>query len=88
PVIGVPIGGGPLAGVDALYAIVQMPTGVPVASMAINGAQNAGLYAAQLLAMSDSSLRSRLWSYRRQMAEKVRARDTKLMQTWRAESEQ
>ena len=62
PVIGVPISGGALAGVDALYAIVQMPSGVPVATMAIDGAQNAALFAVQILALTDDQLRQRLWS--------------------------
>lgn len=60
PVIGVPIDATPLRGVDALYAIVQMPSGVPVATMAINGAKNAAILAAQILALSDEELAARL----------------------------
>ncbi len=56
PVIGLPLASGALNGVDSLYAIVQMPPGVPVACMAINGAKNAALFAIQILALSDSEL--------------------------------
>ncbi len=69
PVIGVPIGGGPLAGVDALYSIVQMPSGVPVASMGIDGAANAALYAAQILGLHDAAVRERLAAWRQGRAE-------------------
>ena len=78
PVVGVPIGGGPLAGVDALYAIVQMPAGIPVATMAIDGACNAGLFVAQMMAVNDAALRAKLEDYRRNMAAGVRAKDEKL----------
>lgn len=64
PVIGVPIGGGPLNGVDALYAIVQMPKGVPVATVGISNAKNAALLAIQILAISDSGLAEKLKEYR------------------------
>ncbi len=64
PVIGVPIAGGPLNGVDALYAIVQMPNGVPVATVGISNAKNAALLAIQILALSDSGLAGRLKEYR------------------------
>lgn len=60
PVIGVPLSGGALNGVDALYATVQMPRGVPVATVAIDGAMNAGLLAAQILALGDADLAARL----------------------------
>ncbi len=60
PVIGVPVAGGALNGVDALYAIVQMPAGIPVATVAINGGANAAMLAAQILAVSDGELRQRL----------------------------
>ena len=56
PVIGVPLASGALQGVDALYAIVQMPPGIPVASVAIGGARNAGILAAQIIATSDAAL--------------------------------
>jgi len=66
PVIGLPIGGGPLSGVDALYAIVQMPSGVPVACVAIDGAANAALLAAQIIAVSDSEVAARLSAWRKE----------------------
>jgi len=71
PIIGVPINSGALQGVDALYAIVQMPAGIPVATVGINGARNAGLLAAQILALSDPALAERLQALRAQMAAKV-----------------
>jgi 5-(carboxyamino)imidazole ribonucleotide mutase len=67
PVIGVPIGGGPLNGVDALYAIVQMPKGIPVATVGISNARNAGLLAVQILALSDEGLAQKLMAYREKM---------------------
>ena len=60
PVIGVPVSAGPLNGFDALLATVQMPTGVPVATVAVNGAGNAAILAAQILALSDSELAKKL----------------------------
>jgi len=80
PVIGVPIGGGALNGVDALYSMVQMPGGIPVATMAIGkaGAKNAGIFAAQMLALGDDSLAARLTAYRERMAEEVAAKDRAL----------
>lgn len=60
PVIGVPLSGGTLGGLDALLATTQMPRGVPVATVAIDGAANAGVLAAQILALSDSAVRERL----------------------------
>ena len=60
PVIGVPVQTKALGGVDSLYSIVQMPPGIPVATVAINGAQNAGLLAAKILATEDAALRERL----------------------------
>jgi len=70
PVIGVPLGRS-LGGLDALYATVQMPTGVPVATVAIDGAANAGLLAAQILALGDETLNLRLSERRGEMARKV-----------------
>ncbi len=64
PVIGVPVQTRALAGVDSLYSIVQMPRGYPVATMAIGGAANAGLMAAQILALSDAALAQRLEDWR------------------------
>jgi 5-(carboxyamino)imidazole ribonucleotide mutase len=71
PVIGVPLSSGALQGVDALYAIVQMPPGIPVASVAIGGARNAGILAAQIIATADEELARRLQEKRRGMAEAV-----------------
>ena len=82
PVIGVPISGGALAGVDALYAIVQMPSGVPVATMAIDGAQNAALFAVQILALTDDQLRQHLLEFRQNMAHEVLSKDAKLNRTF------
>lgn len=65
PVIGVPLSGSALAGVDALYAIVQMPRGVPVATVAIDGAANAALLAIEILAVSDATLAEQLATSRR-----------------------
>jgi 5-(carboxyamino)imidazole ribonucleotide mutase len=66
PVVGVPLSGGALNGVDALYATVQMPKGIPVATVAIDGAQNAALLVVEMLAISDDGLRKRLDDYRAQ----------------------
>ena len=71
PVIGVPVIATSLNGQDALLSIVQMPQGVPVATVAINGAFNAGLLAAQMLSISDPELRSRLIAYKSELAESV-----------------
>ena len=65
PVIGVPLSGSALAGVDALYATVQMPRGIPVATVAIDGAANAAMLAVQILAVTDTGLAERLAEYRR-----------------------
>lgn len=65
PVIGVPVKTATLSGVDSLYSIVQMPPGVPVASVAINGAKNAGLLAVQILAVSDAALLQKMTSYKK-----------------------
>lgn len=67
PVIGVPVGGGPLNGVDALYAIVQMPKGIPVATVGISNARNAGFLAVQILALSDGQLMRKLNDHREKM---------------------
>jgi len=80
PVIGVPMKTSSLGGVDSLYSIVQMPRGIPVATVAINGAANAGLLAVQILALQDETLRQALVDYRRKMAEEVRAKDKRLQE--------
>jgi 5-(carboxyamino)imidazole ribonucleotide mutase len=64
PVIGVPLSGGALNGVDALYATVQMPRGIPVATVAVDGALNAALLAVEILAVTDASLAAKLGDYR------------------------
>ena len=64
PVIGVPCASGALNGVDALYAIVQMPPGVPVATVGIDNARNAAVLAAQILALSDEDIQERLQAYK------------------------
>jgi phosphoribosylaminoimidazole carboxylase PurE protein len=74
PVIGVPLASGALQGLDALYAIVQMPPGIPVASVAIGGARNAGILAAQIIAGGDAELSAKLKEQRRSMAEAVVAK--------------
>jgi 5-(carboxyamino)imidazole ribonucleotide mutase len=68
PVVGVPLSGGALNGVDALYATVQMPKGIPVATVAIDGSQNAALLVVEMLAISDEGLAKRLADYRAQWA--------------------
>lgn len=75
PVIAVPIATGGLGGLDALLAMVQMPKGVPVATVAVNGAGNAGLLAVRILALSDERLAAALARQREDMATKVRASD-------------
>jgi 5-(carboxyamino)imidazole ribonucleotide mutase len=70
PVIGVPLSGGALNGVDALYATVQMPKGIPVATVAVDGAMNAALLAVQMLAIGDEDLAAQLAKHREEMAPK------------------
>jgi 5-(carboxyamino)imidazole ribonucleotide mutase len=78
PVIGLPVSSGSLKGMDALLATVQMPSGVPVATVAVDGARNAALLAAEILATSDEALAGKLGEMRKEMAEKVQAADAKL----------
>ncbi len=78
PVIGIPIKSSELDGMDALYSIVQMPPGVPVATVAINGAQNAALLAIQILSVKYEELRIKFKTYKHQMAEKVYEKNKKL----------
>ncbi|MBM4236281.1 MAG: 5-(carboxyamino)imidazole ribonucleotide mutase [Firmicutes bacterium] len=78
PVIGVPIAIEPLGGVDSLYSIVQMPQGIPVATVAINGAYNAGLLAVHIMAAHDEKMRNRLNIYRQKLAAKVEEKDCAL----------
>lgn len=71
PVIGVPVNATPLGGMDALLSTVQMPSGVPVGTMAINGAKNAAVYAVEMFAISDQGLQKKLQEYRQDMAKGV-----------------
>ena len=83
PVIGVPLASGALQGLDALYAIVQMPPGIPVASVAIGGARNAGILAAQIIATADGDLAARLKDQRRAMADAVAQKSKKVEKSTR-----
>ncbi len=83
PVIGVPVQTKALGGVDSLQSIVQMPAGIPVATMAIGGGANAGLMAVRILAVSDPKLSERLTVYREALGEKVRAMNERVQTTWR-----
>lgn len=78
PVIGVPVSATKLAGEDALLSIVQMPAGVPVATVAIDNATNAGILAAQILGTSDPALRQRLHDYKQGLRDRVIAKSEKL----------
>lgn len=80
PVIGVPMKTSDLGGVDSLYSIVQMPSGIPVATVAIGGGQNAGILAAKILATSDEELLKRLKDYSRRLRESVQKKDAKLQE--------
>lgn len=81
PVIGVPMHTTSLGGRDSLYSIVQMPSGIPVATVAIGGGANAGLLAARILATSDNALLDRLKAYGRRMKEEVQRKDARLQET-------
>ncbi|HTL89802.1 MAG TPA: 5-(carboxyamino)imidazole ribonucleotide mutase [Leptolyngbya sp.] len=78
PVIGVPVQTKTLQGVDSLYSIVQMPAGIPVATVAIGNAKNAGLLALQILGCHDSELFAKIQAYRQSLTEMVRQKQTKL----------
>ena len=78
PVIGLPLKGGTLAGLAALLATVQMPSGIPVATVALNGAKNAAVLAAQILAVEDEALARRLDAERQKMEEQIAEKDAKL----------
>lgn len=80
PVIGVPMSGKNLDGQDALYSIVQMPPGIPVATVAIDGGMNAAILAARILAVSDAALLERLKVYTEEMKNTVQAKDAKLQE--------
>lgn len=80
PVIGIPMHTTSLGGRDSLYSIVQMPSGIPVATVAINGGANAGLLAAKILATSDAELLQKLKDYSKKLKEQVEAKDAKLQE--------
>lgn len=78
PVIGLPILGRSLAGMDALFSMVQMPPGIPVATIGVNNGRNAGLLAAQILSLNDPTIRERLLEYRESLAQSVVDKDHRL----------
>ena len=78
PVIGIPMKGGAMDGLDALLATVQMPSGIPVATVAINGAKNAAVLAAQILAVADDDLAAKLDATRQKMATQIAEKEAKL----------
>ena len=78
PVIGVPVPSKALSGLDSLYSIVQMPAGIPVATVAIGNAHNAGLLAVQILALSDAGLAERLRAHREKLARDSQAKNDRL----------
>lgn len=80
PVIGIPMHTTSLGGRDSLYSIVQMPSGIPVATVAINGGANAGLLAAKILATSDEALLGRLKDYSAKLKESVQSKDARLQE--------
>lgn len=80
PVIGIPMHTTSLGGRDSLYSIVQMPSGIPVATVAINGGANAGLLAAKILATSDAKLLARLKDYSQKLKTQVEAKDVRLQE--------
>ena len=80
PVIGIPMKGGAADGLDALLATVQMPSGVPVATVALNGAKNAAVLAAQILSLSDDTLADKLAAAKEEMKEQIARKDAKLQE--------
>lgn len=78
PVIGIPMKGGAMEGLDALLATVQMPSGIPVATVALNGAKNAAVLAVQILAVSEPDLAAKLDQAREEMAAQIAAKEEKL----------
>lgn len=81
PVIAVPLSSSPIGGVDALYAMVQMPRGIPVATVAVDGAYNAGILAAQIVGVHEPSVREKIISYKKELAKKVREKNESLQKT-------
>lgn len=86
PVIGIPVKSSTLDGLDALLATVQMPSGIPVATVAIDGAENAAILAAQMLALSDSQIADKLEQMRRDMVDTVMEKDRRLQDKLAAEN--
>ena len=84
PVIGIPVKSSTLDGLDALLSTVQMPSGMPVATVAIDGAANAALLAIQILAVSDAALADKLEAFRKENSEKVLAKDKKISEQYSA----
>ena len=84
PVIGIPIKSSTMDGLDSLLSMVQMPGGIPVATVAIDGAQNAAILAAQILALSDDALAVKLDDFKKDMESGVEAKDRKLQETLNA----
>lgn len=84
PVIGIPIKSSTMDGLDSLLSMVQMPGGIPVATVAIDGAQNAAILAAQILALSDDTLAAKLDEFKKDMESGVEAKDKKLQETLNA----
>ena len=78
PVIGVPINSEPFKGLDALLSTVQMPGGVPVATMAVNGAKNAAIFAVEILSLQNNALAEKISAYRQKMAAEIEIKDKKL----------
>lgn len=80
PVIGVPLSSKNLGGMDAVFSIMQMPPGIPVATVAIDGAKNAAILAAKILAVADDELDAKLVAYQASLKEQVKAKDAKLQE--------
>lgn len=80
PVIGVPINATPLNGMDALLSTVQMPSGIPVATMAVNGAKNAAIFCIQMFAIADKELQQKLVDYREKMVQDVEKKAARVAQ--------
>lgn len=81
PVIGVPVNSSPLQGFDALLATVQMPAGIPVATVAVNGARNAGILAVQMIGVADNAVAEKLSAFKKKLADGVRQKDEQLQKT-------
>lgn len=80
PVIGVPIKSPALGGVDSLYSIVQMPAGIPVATVSIDGARNAGILAAQIIGVKDPAVRAKVAAFKEDLAVQVEKKDARLQE--------